>query len=76
MPADLTNPFGESCCDGGACSDLPHVSAQSCGCDPGAGWLCANHKFREGAYFLMQQWRERGSDEALQCANELEDLLG
>lgn len=45
MPADLTNPFGPSCCDGGACSN--DMSAQSCGCDPGLKpipWLCQRHK--------------------------------
>lgn len=33
MPADLTKPFNESCCDGGATSGKE--SAQSCGCDLG-----------------------------------------
>ena len=42
MAADLENPFGESCCDGGGSSDC-HQSAKMCGCDPSAGWVCARH---------------------------------
>ena len=42
MPADLTKPFDEACCDGGA-SNYPK-SAQSCGCDEGANWVCERHK--------------------------------
>jgi hypothetical protein len=38
--------FNESCCDGGAC-DTTGQSAKTCGCDPGAGWVCA--KCREDA---------------------------
>jgi hypothetical protein len=50
MPADLKNPFGESCCDGGKCN-IEHSSAQPCGCDAGADWLCAVHaaEFEEAA---------------------------
>lgn len=47
MPADLHNPFGESCCDGGACSENKHESAQPCGCDKGANWICAEHRRSE-----------------------------
>ena len=43
MPADLKNPFGESCCDGSACSTT-RESARSCGCDPGANWVCHRHQ--------------------------------
>lgn len=43
MPADLTNPFNESCCDGGACSTSKE-SAAYCGCDKGANWVCARHQ--------------------------------
>lgn len=43
MPADLTKPFSESCCDGGECS-TSHESARPCGCDPSVGWICAEHK--------------------------------
>lgn len=32
-PANLNDPFGPSCCDGGACSTAE--SAQPCGCDMG-----------------------------------------
>lgn len=45
MPADLTKPFSESCCDGGECS-TNDMSAQSCGCDKGANWLCQIHRIR------------------------------
>lgn len=42
-PADLTKPFNDSCCDGGACADSAR-SAQPCGCDAGAGWVCRSHR--------------------------------
>lgn len=48
MPADLKKPFNPSCCDGGA-SGPNEMSAQPCGCDPGAKWQCARHK---------AEWRE------------------
>lgn len=41
MGANLTNPFGESCCDGGAISC--QRSAQPCGCDEGAHHKCDYH---------------------------------
>lgn len=43
MAADLTKPFAESCCDGGECSTT-HESAQPCGCDKGAKWVCQVHQ--------------------------------
>jgi hypothetical protein len=43
MPADLTKPFAPSCCDGGECG-LNEMSAQSCGCDKGAKWVCERHR--------------------------------
>ena len=42
MPANLSNPFGESCCDGGQTSE--HQSCQPCGCDRSAGWICERHQ--------------------------------
>lgn len=36
-------PFNPSCCDGGECSPNDK-SAQSCGCDPGASWVCERHR--------------------------------
>lgn len=42
MPANLNVPFDESCCDGGE-SNPNDNSARSCGCDPGAGWICLIH---------------------------------
>lgn len=42
MAADLKNPFGESCCDGGATSN--DKSCQPCGCDEGANWVCQRHQ--------------------------------
>lgn len=47
MPADLKNPFGESCCDGGSCNTEP-LSTQYCGCDPGCKpkpYLCERHRY-------------------------------
>jgi hypothetical protein len=38
--------FNESCCDGGECSPT-HESAQPCGCDPGAKWVCEYHRRAE-----------------------------
>lgn len=43
MSADLTKPFAPSCCEGGGCSDNKQ-SAQPCGCDKGADWICEVHK--------------------------------
>jgi len=45
MPADLTNPFNPSCCDGGECSTSKE-SAQPCGCDMGAPvpHFCSQHE--------------------------------
>ena len=43
MPADLNTPFSESCCDGGN-SNPNDRSARSCGCDPGAKWVCQRHQ--------------------------------
>lgn len=45
MPANLNNPFGESCCDGGECNT--RQSAQPCGCDPGCKpkpHICERHQ--------------------------------
>lgn len=47
MPANLNKPFDPSCCDGGACGES--LSAQPCGCDPGASWICAVHSERASA---------------------------
>lgn len=35
--------FNESCCDGGICATT-RESAQPCGCDKGAGWVCQRHR--------------------------------
>ncbi len=42
MPANLAQPFSESCCDGGICSDND-MSASPCGCDPGEAHVCERH---------------------------------
>lgn len=60
MPADLTNPFGPSCCAGADCNAL---SAQPCGCDPGIRHLCAEHKFKEVMLELIDRWREWADSE-------------
>lgn len=54
MPADLKNPFGPSCCDGGAGADC-HESARPCGCDPGAQHVCAQHKATEQPYAGLKE---------------------
>ena len=38
--------FTESCCDGDS-SSPNDMSARSCGCDPGANWLCTRHQVEE-----------------------------
>lgn len=57
-PADLTDPFGESCCDGGDCSQ-PHQSAKVCGCDPSANWKCFRHRY-DGPKDLLKEIYEFG----------------
>lgn len=78
MPADLTKPFAESCCDGGECSITQH-SAQPCGCDPGARYFCANHTFKAEATRLVALWRTYGRVSSHngfeQCADDLEAIL-
>lgn len=51
MSANLKEPFGPSCCDGGANTNTQ--SAQPCGCDPGAQWICQRHN-------EFQQWGAPG----------------
>ena len=38
---DVAKLFEESCCDGGEAGC--ETSCQPCGCDKGAGWICARH---------------------------------
>lgn len=38
-----TEVFDPSCCEGGVC-ETNSMSAQSCGCDPGANWTCSYHR--------------------------------
>ncbi len=81
MPADLTNPFSESCCAGGQCNTAQ--SAQSCGCDAGANHLCERHKFKAVAMALITEWRTRAillsaeldPNDFDQTADELEAIL-
>lgn len=54
MPADLTAPFKESCCDGGATSN--ENSCQPCGCDPGANWMCQRHKIEKALINTNYEW--------------------
>lgn len=73
MPADLTKPFAESCCDGGACSSAKE-SAQSCGCDPGINWVCRDHQYKRSAYQLILEWRrlcEHAEDGGMKAAYAL-----
>lgn len=41
MPADLSKPFAESCCEGGTCDSK--LSTQPCGCDPGMDYHCSEY---------------------------------
>ena len=46
MSANLKDPFGPSCCDGGSCPTTKQ-SAQPCGCDPGINYIspwCEKHR--------------------------------
>ena len=56
MPANLNNPFGESCCDGGSCNEK--LSAQPCGCDPGAKWVCERHQLEA----MLKEAEQAASD--------------
>ena len=58
MAADLTNPFAESCCDGGICS-INDNSARSCGCDPGAKWVCQQHQTEQRIREEVERESER-----------------
>jgi len=60
MPANLNNPFGESCCDGGGTSG--HESAQSCGCDMG---------LKDGPHYCERHELERRLAEAEACIENL-----
>lgn len=60
MPADLTKPFGESCCDGGACTN--EKSAQPCGCDKGANWICQRHQYENGLKEADRFYTKRDED--------------
>lgn len=46
MSANLAEPFGPSCCEGGICNGHDH-SAQPCGCDKGAHYICERHTSTE-----------------------------
>lgn len=55
-PANLKDPFGPSCCDGGACAE-EISSAQPCGCDPNAKWVCSQHKTAYALSDLICKWK-------------------
>jgi hypothetical protein len=84
-PANLKDPFGPSCCDGGEqCSPTEHESAQTCGCDPGINWFCANHKFKAAATevvkYMLQRAEDYSNDELAStiytdCAERLQAIL-
>lgn len=74
MPADLKNPFGESCCDGGA--NGPKESARPCGCDYGMcpPHLCKEHLLKEKALRLAEALQNKGlSREAIASLLDLDD---
>lgn len=62
MPADLTKPFAESCCDGGICS-TNEKSCQPCGCDKGAKWICQRHQMEARIKDEAQRVRDVRDDE-------------
>lgn len=67
MPANLAKPFNESCCDGGECA-ASDMSAQSCGCDAGAKWVCQRHQYER-----LMKWVEENNEqvkEALERSRE------
>ena len=64
MPADLKNPFGESCCDGGAASD-DRLNALHCGCDPRIKYTCHYHAaYKDGYEQGFEAGLQRGRDES------------
>ena len=66
MAADLTNPFGPSCCDGGECN-IGHQSALTCGCDPGCNnYLCARHRAEKEADERIREAQERRNRQDLE----------
>ena len=76
MPADLKNPFGPSCCDGGACNT--RESAQPCGCDLGINHLCDRHAFKQKAMDLINKWRiynQKDMGTVGDLLDELESIL-
>lgn len=57
MVANLKNPFGESCCDGGECS-VGKESARPCGCDPSIRHVCKDCTIKylsEGIHFFFKR---------------------
>jgi hypothetical protein len=54
MPANLKEPFSESCCDGGECAPTLE-SCQPCGCDPKAKWVCQRHQIEAEA---EKKWKD------------------
>lgn len=67
MPADLKQPFAESCCDGGQ-SGLDDRSAQVCGCDKSAGWVCERHR-------ELKQILQDGRDAVARVSQHAEDEM-
>lgn len=62
-PANLKNPFAESCCDGGIC-DISKMSAQSCGCDPGINHYCQRHDLLgDLRYYFLSLKHDEGIEE-------------
>ena len=56
MPANLKDPFGASCCDGGECN-ISKMSAQPCGCDKGCRpkpYVCERHRMEAAVRAEME----------------------
>lgn len=47
--------FNESCCDGGACATT-RESAEYCGCDKGANWICQRHREESEKVMTTQEY--------------------
>lgn len=60
-------------------------SAKPCGCDPGIGWFCSQHKFVAEVREQLFEWRSQANDMApvrpdlaqllRTCADDIERIL-
>lgn len=62
--------FNESCCDGGECTPRKQ-SARSCGCDPGANWVCERHQQAQPFLTIERARALNGLTKAIHAQNHL-----